>query len=104
LENGPGACASCHSGVAFTDANSRLHPATEEVSEPEPHGAASYASRSATGQYRTAPLRGAWQHAPYFHNGSAPTLEAVIETYNTRKSLGLTKPQIADLAQYLKSL
>jgi cytochrome c peroxidase len=102
--NGPGACASCHSGVAFTDANARLHPATEEVSEPEPNGAASYASRSATGQYRTAPLHGLWQHAPYFHNGSAPTLEAVIETYNARKSLGLTKPQMADLAQYLKSL
>jgi len=102
--NGSGACASCHSGDAFTDANSRLHPAAEEVSEPEPNGAASYASRSATKQYRTAPLHGLWQHAPYFHNGSAPTLEAVIETYNARKSLRLTKTQMADLAQYLKSL
>ena len=33
----------------------------------------SYASRSATKQYRTAPLKGLWQHAPYFHNGSAAT-------------------------------
>ena len=74
------------------------------MSEPEPNGAPSYASRSATRHYRTAPLHGLWQHPPYFHNGSAPTLEAVIETYNTRKSLGLTKTQMADLAQYLKSL
>jgi cytochrome c peroxidase len=49
-------------------------------------------------------LRGVWQHAPYFHNGSAPTLEAVARTYNARKSLGLAEAQIADLVAYLKSL
>jgi mono/diheme cytochrome c family protein len=102
--NGSGTCATCHSGAEFTDANSRLHAATDVVSEPEPNGAPSYASRSATKQYRTAPLRGLWQHAPYFHNGSASTLEAVVQTYNSRKSLGLTDTQIADLVQYLKSL
>ena len=102
--NGPGKCATCHSGNEFTDANTRLHSASEVVSEPEPKGAPSYASRSATKQYRTAPLRGLWQHPPYFHNGSAPTLEAVVHTYNSRKALGLTDKQIADLTQYLKSL
>ena len=94
----------CHSGDKFTDANSRLHPARNAVSEPEPNGAPSYASRSATKQYRTAPLKGLWQHAPYFHNGTAPTLEAVVQTYNTKQSLGLTTTQIADLTQYLRSL
>ncbi len=102
--NGPGKCATCHTGSKFTDANSRLHPPSEVVSEPEPNGAPSYASRSATKQYRTAPLRGLWQHPPYFHNGIAPNLEAVVQTYNSRKSLGLTDNQIADLTQYLKSL
>jgi cytochrome c peroxidase len=81
-----------------------LHAASEVVSEPEPNGAPSYASRSATKQYRTAPLAGLWQHAPYFHNGSAATLEAVVDTYNTKKTLGLTDAQKADLVQYLKSL
>jgi cytochrome c peroxidase len=102
--NGGGKCATCHSGLEFTDANSRLHFPSEVVSEPEPNGAPSYASRSATGQYRTAPLRGLWQHAPYFHNGTAATLDAVVQTYNTKQSLGLTTAEIADLAQYLKSL
>ena len=102
--SGAGQCAGCHSGAAFTDANTRLHPTSDVVSEPEPNGAPSYASRSATQQYRTAPLKGVWQHAPYFHNGSAPTLQAVVETYNTKKSLGLTPTQMADLTQYLKSL
>jgi cytochrome c peroxidase len=74
------------------------------VSEPEPNGAPSYASRSATRQYRTAPLRGVWQHPPYFHNGSAATLEAVVDTYDTRKALSLTKQQKDDLVEYLKSL
>jgi mono/diheme cytochrome c family protein len=104
LFNGKGTCATCHSGAEFTDANLRLHPPTDVVSEPEPNGAPSYASRSATKQYRTAPLRGLWQHPPYFHNGSAATLEDVVRTYNLRKSLGMSEGQIADLAQYLKSL
>ena len=102
--NNAGTCVTCHTGPLFTDANSRLHPPSDAVSEPEPNGAPSYASRSATKQYRTAPLKGVWQHAPYFHNGTAPTLEAVVQTYNTKRSLGLTASQIADLAQYLKSL
>jgi hypothetical protein len=101
---GAGQCVLCHSGPELTDANDRLHPASDVVSEPEPGGAPSYASRSATKQYRTAPLHGIWQHAPYFHNGSAPTLESVVRTYDTRRSLGLTEAQIVDLTQYLKSL
>ena len=49
-------------------------------------------------------LRGAWQHPPYFHNGSAATLRDVVAKYNTRQSLGLTGAQVSDLAEYLKSL
>jgi mono/diheme cytochrome c family protein len=101
--NTSGKCVACHGGVQFTDANLRLHDPSEVVSEPEPGGVPSYASRSATKQYRTAPLQGLWQHAPYFHNGTAPTVEAVIQTYNSKQSLGLTGAQMADLAQYLKS-
>ena len=102
--NGAGTCSTCHSGIVMTDANSRLHPVSDVVSEPEPNGAPSYASRSATKQYRTAPLAGIWQHAPYFHNGSAATLEAVVQTYNTKKSLGLNNADMSDLVEYLKSL
>jgi mono/diheme cytochrome c family protein len=102
--NGAGQCAACHSGTLFTDANTRLHSPAEAVSEPEANNAPSFASRSATKQYRTTPLRGLWQHAPYFHNGVAATLEAVVELYNTRKGLNLTSQQKADLVQYLKTL
>jgi mono/diheme cytochrome c family protein len=96
-----GQCISCHTGPLFTDANTRLHPPADSMAEPE---TPSYASRSATKMYRTSPLKGVWQHAPYFHDGSAATLEAVGETYNAKRSLGLTAQEIADLAQYLRSL
>jgi cytochrome c5 len=102
--NGAGQCATCHSGALLSDGNTTLHDPADVVSEPEPGGVASYASRSATKKYRTAPLAGLWQHAPYFHNGSAATLDDVVETYNTKKTLGLTVGQKADLVQYLKSL
>ena len=102
--DGAGKCASCHAGSHFTDAPGRLHSPTEVVSEPEPKNAPSFASRSATKMYRSTPLRGLWQHAPYFHNGVATTLDGVVEVYNTRKALNLSAQQKADLVQYLKSL
>ena len=98
---GKAQCATCHSGATFTDANSRLHPPQDSVVEPENP---SYASRSATRQYRTTPLRGLWQHAPYFHDGSAATAEDAVDRYNQRRSLGLTAQEVQDVAQYLKSL
>ena len=98
---GAGKCVTCHSGSTFTDANTRLHPPADSMAEPE---SPSYASRSATRQYRTAPLRGVWQHAPYFHDGSAATLDEVAQTYNARLGLGLSAQDVSDLAQYLKSL
>jgi mono/diheme cytochrome c family protein len=104
LFEGKAGCAGCHSGAQFTDANARLHAPGEVASEPEADGVPSYASRTATKQYRTSPLKGAWQHPPYFHNGSAATLQDVVVAYNGRKSLGLTGAEVADVAQYLKSL
>jgi mono/diheme cytochrome c family protein len=97
-------CVSCHSGPKFTDANFRLHPISQNVAEPEPNGAPSYALRTATKKYRTSPLRGAWQHPPYFHNGKAATLQQVVEIYNQRDRLGLTPAEVTDIAEYLKSL
>jgi mono/diheme cytochrome c family protein len=98
---GKASCASCHSGPEFTDANTRLHPISDSMAEPE---TPSYAARSATKQYRTSPLRGVWQHPPYFHNGSAATLDDVVNAYDARRNLGLTAQEKADLVQYLKSL
>jgi hypothetical protein len=98
-------CSTCHEGSRFTDVLSGpkrgvpfLHDAAEVGMEPE------YARRSATGQYRTTPLRGLQQHPPYFHDGSAPTLRAVVNHYDELFTLHLTAAQKADLVEYLKSL
>jgi cytochrome c peroxidase len=63
-----------------------------------------YAARSATGQYRTTPLRGLLQHPPYFHDGSAPDLLTVVNHYDRLFGLKLTAREKADLVEYLKSL
>ncbi len=95
---GQGQCATCHSGTTFTDANTRLHDPSEIPTDP------THAQRSATKMYRTTPLRGVWQHPPYFHDGSAATLADVVARYDSAKGLGLTAQQKADLVEYLKSL
>ena len=43
------------------------------------HGDAAYIERSATPVYSPPPLDGIWASAPYFHNGSVPTLDAVLD-------------------------
>ena len=95
---GQGRCASCHTGSTYTDAGTTLHDASETQMDPL------YATRSATGQYRTTPLRGLWQHAPYFHDGSAATLTEVVEHYQAALDLGLSDAQKGDLAEFLQSL
>jgi cytochrome c peroxidase len=75
-----------------------LHAASETGMEP------TWAARSTTKKYRTTPLRGLSQHAPYFHDGSAPSLDAVVDHYDGILNLGLSTQQKADLVEYLKSL
>jgi cytochrome c553 len=102
---GAAGCARCHQGPAFTDVLSgppRQWPVLHDPSEVGTD--AGYAARTATKRYRTTPLRALFQHAPYFHDGSAPTLEAVVEHYDTRFGLNLSAADTHDLVQYLKSL
>ena len=101
--NAQGRCASCHMGDVLTDINAgRLHDA-EDVGQNE-----DYALRSVTQQYRTTPLRGLWNppqlDGPYFHDGSATTLEEVVQHYDQLFELQLSAQQQSDLVEYLKSL
>ncbi|HEX6064043.1 MAG TPA: hypothetical protein VFZ04_07450 [Longimicrobiales bacterium] len=98
--NGSGRCAECHNPrTEFTDVNAGvLHAPAETGMDP------AYAQRTTQKRYRTTPLRGLWQHPPYFHDGSAADVEAVVEHYNNVLALQLTPQQKSDLAEYLKSL
>ena len=57
-----------------------------------------------TASLSDAPLRGLWQHPPYFHDGSARDLLAVVNHYDQLFGLKLTAAQKADLVEFLKSL
>ena len=99
------------SGPAFTDVlNGPNRTCRSCTIRPKWAWDPTYAARSATGQngttprYRTTPLRGLLQHAPYFHDGSAPDLPAVVEHYDRQFELNLTAAQKADLVEFLKSL
>ncbi|MDP9200990.1 MAG: c-type cytochrome [Gemmatimonadota bacterium] len=92
-------CLTCHVGVNNTDNNSGVLHAPSETGQD-----GSYALRTANKAYRTTPLRGLWQHAPYFHDGSAATLADVVTHYNNFRRLNLSVAQQRDLVQYLKSL
>ena len=103
--NGAGRCATCHIPPTYTDVLSGPDPSVPFLHSPAEVGAdPDYAARSATGLYRTTPLRALWQHPPYFHDGSAPNLLAVVNHYDQVFGLRLTRRQKADLVEFLKSL
>jgi mono/diheme cytochrome c family protein len=93
------ACATCHVGGNGTDNNSgKLHTPDETGMD------GAYAARTKNKAYRTTPLRGLAQHPPYFHDGSAKTLDDVVDHYNDVRKLKLSGEQQKDLVEYLKSL
>jgi cytochrome c5 len=92
-------CARCHIDGSLTDNNNGvLHQPAETGMD------GAYAARTVNKAYRTTPLRGLWQHPPYFHDGSAATLAAVVDHYNRVLSLSLNPAQRRNLVEYLKTL
>jgi mono/diheme cytochrome c family protein len=92
-------CMGCHVGVNSTDNNAgKLHAPSETGMDGR------YAARTANKAYRTTPLRGLWQHPPYFHDGSALTLADVVGHYDRVRHLNLSAGQKRDLVEYLKTL
>jgi cytochrome c peroxidase len=56
------------------------------------------------GKFKGPVLRALAARAPYFHDGSAATLEDAVDFYNTRFNIGLTAREKADLVAFLKAL
>jgi len=100
-------CATCHVPPTYTDVlqGSAGSPLLHNPTGPTAVGTDPlYAQRSATKMYRTTPLRALWQHPPYFHDGSAADLAAVVSHYESVLPFTLTAQQRADLIEFLKSL
>ena len=56
------------------------------------------------GRFKGPILRGSAARAPYFHNGSAKDLEAVIDFYDSRFGIGFTDQEKQDLIAFLRTL
>lgn len=89
-------CASCHAGTDFTD--SRFHNVTTWVSRDR--GLGEISDRFAdNGAFRTPSLRNVAVTEPYFHDGSARTLEEAL-----RRHAGVREADIPALVTFLKTL
>ena len=55
-------------------------------------------------RFKAPHLRGLASRAPYFHNGSAATIEDVVDHYDTIDAIDFTDQERADLIAFLKAL
>lgn len=111
LFTGKGRCADCHGGWNFTDdAFHDIGLATEDSGRMQVTG-----KEQDQFQFKTPGLREIAARAPYMHNGSVPTLEAVISHYVsggiqrlTRSAkmqpVALDQEEVAALVAFLRAL
>jgi cytochrome c peroxidase len=56
------------------------------------------------GKFKGPVLRALATRAPYFHNGSAADLDAVLDFYEQRFGIGFSADERADLVAFLRAL
>jgi YVTN family beta-propeller protein len=95
-------CAGCHPSPRFTDSTPSASPIVHDV------GTGDDAEEEFGPAFDAPSLRGLWDSAPYLHDGSAPTLRAVVTTRNPGDRHGrtshLSQGDLEDLIAYLRSL
>jgi len=109
---GKGRCARCHDGPNFTDNKFQ----NIGVGPEDDQGRSSITgAESDRGAFKTPGLRNVELHAPYMHDGSLPSLRAVIDYYDRGggprpgkspflMKIGLTEGEKRDLVSFLLSL
>lgn len=100
LFNGKANCATCHVPPIFTEPGWNMHTAAEIGIDDF------QANRAPDRHYRTSPLKGLWTHTTggFYHDGRFATLRDVVNHYNAFFNLRLSRQEINDLIEYLKSL
>ena len=76
----------------------------EEVQTTDPGRALITGKWKDIGRFKGPILRGLPARAPYFHNGSAKDIEAVVDFYDQRFGIGFTDQEKADLIAFLRTL
>ena len=115
LFNGRAQCFRCHAGFNFTDESFRNVGVAMDQNAPDLGRFEVSGVAAERGAFKTPTLRDVALTAPYFHDGSAPTLEEVIDYYDRGgiqtpnlapeiKPLHLSAREKADLVAFLESL
>jgi len=106
LFRGKAQCGVCHPPPMYTD---QQYYAVG-VGDParDPGRMIVTGSQADRGAFRTPTLRGAAESGPYFHDGSAPTLEAVVDHFlggaSGREPIVLTPDERAQLLAFVRAL
>lgn len=111
--NGPANCAACHSGWALTDGS--FHDIGSARGDDIGRGRLFPNSLKLRYAFKVPTLRDAARRAPYMHDGSQPSLAAVIDLYDQGgidrpsrspeiRPLHLSPEQKADLLAFLQTL
>ncbi len=112
---GKAACDACHLGFNFTDGSYVNVGVGWDKPNPDPGRFNVSKRKEDTGAFKTPTLREIALTAPYMHDGSLATLEAVVEHYDKggiknpyldqrMKPLKLTVQEKTDLVSFLKAL
>ncbi|HEX7126239.1 MAG TPA: cytochrome c peroxidase [Thermodesulfobacteriota bacterium] len=115
LFTGRALCVVCHKGDQFTDEGFHNLGVGTDGPSPDPGRAEVYGNPEDWGAFKTPTLRDVARRGPYMHDGSLPTLEAVVAFYdrggiaNRRLStqlrpLHLTPEEQRDLVAFLEAL
>jgi hypothetical protein len=100
LFSGKARCNNCHVEPLWTDPGWNMHKPSEICID------SFQANRAPDLQYRSAPIGALFTHSKggFYHDGRFPTLDALVEHYNTCMNLQLAASEKNDLVQYLLSL
>jgi hypothetical protein len=90
--------------VALGDGTKVVGPSCPAKSVTDPGRALISGKFADVGKFKGPILRGLAARAPYFHNGSAADLGAVVDFYNERFGAGIAGKEREDLIAFLRSL
>lgn len=110
-----GACWRCHVGANFTDESFHNTGVGALDGVPEDARFAVTGDEADRGAFKTPTLRGVIDTAPYMHDGSVPTLRAVVESYRDGghanshldgliRPLTMSERDVTNLVAFLESL
>ncbi len=108
-------CAACHAPPLFTDLGFHNAGVGSDAKEPDKGRAAATKDDKDLGKFKTPTMRSVSTHAPYFHDGSAKSLEDAVDFMlgggkanpnldSGLKKVELKKDERADLIAFLKAL